>query len=387
MNEQYTSAEESFERDCTQKKNIELRLSEVQSLKQEKLLTYQQKLESFRASEAEPGRLQRQISAILNASDNMKQDLQALMRKMNNFENIYQEQKKRRAETEKLRTNILEKLELNRQTLEDRENDVQAVQANLEKAKSLSHDLTTKKVELNVKKRDLDSHARHLNDQLSISTKDYEGLTRQLKKKTIVLDLVKQNIPGLEGQLRDQELSLKNIQDDRSLRKKEIQKLKDEIDLQIAKLLSQENIESDRKKELEASIEEVEELESRVAEILAESKKQRKLLSVLSAQRDIKSRENARIESKDKEAKQQVRMKELTILDLTKRCNEITNRLKEFSALYEVVKNERNKYVNLIQSSAQALAEMREKIRILQNEVSFYLFIVLCYFNSLQFVF
>jgi hypothetical protein len=37
--------------------------------------------------------------------------------------------------------------------------------------------------------------------------------------------------------------------------------------------------------------------------------------------------------------------------------------------LYEVVKNERNKYVNLIQSSAQALAEMREKIRILHNEV------------------
>ena len=46
------------------------------------------------------------------------------------------------------------------------------------------------------------------------------------------------------------------------------------------------------------------------------------------------------------------------------------NRLKEFSALYDVVKNERNKYVNLIQASSQALAEMKEKIKkILQNEV------------------
>lgn len=346
-----------------------MRLSEVQALKEERALAYQQKLESFHATEAEPARLQRQISAIVNASDNMKQDLQALTRKLNNFENTYQEQKKRKLETEKMRTNILEKLELNRQTLEDREHDVQAVQANLEKAKALSHDLITRKVELNVRKRELDSNVRHINDQLNVATKDYEGLTRQLKKKVIVLDLVKQNIPGLEGQLRDQELSLKNIQDDKSSRKKEIQKLKDEIDVHITKLFSQENIESDRKKELEAIIEEVEELEGLVAEALAENKKQHKLLSVLSAQRDIKSRENARIESKDKEAKQQVRMKELTILDLTKRCNEITNRLKEFSALYEVVKNERNKYVNLIQSSAQALAEMREKIRILQNEV------------------
>lgn len=106
-----------------------------------------------------------------------------------------------------------------------------------------------------------------------------------------------------------------------------------------------------------------------VVQWLAESKRQAKLLAVISAQRDIKARESARIDAKEKESKQQVRIKELVILDLTKRCNELSNRLKEFSALYEVVKNERNKYVNLIQSSAQALAEMREKIRILHNEV------------------
>lgn len=102
---------------------------------------------------------------------------------------------------------------------------------------------------------------------------------------------------------------------------------------------------------------------------VAESRRQHKLLAVLSAQRDIKGRDNARMTQKEKEAKQHVKIKELVILDLTKRCNEISNRLKEFSALYEVVKNERNKYVNLIQSSTQALAEMREKIRILTNEV------------------
>ena len=39
------------------------------------------------------------------------------------------------------------------------------------------------------------------------------------------------------------------------------------------------------------------------------------------------------------------------------------------SVLYDVVKKERNKYVNAIQMSSQALAEMKEKIKILQNEV------------------
>lgn len=65
----------------------------------------------------------------------------------------------------------------------------------------------------------------------------------------------------------------------------------------------------------------------------------------------------------------QVKMKQLVIADLSKRCNDTNNRLKEFSALYDVVKNERNKYVNLIQASHQALAEMKEKIKILHNEV------------------
>jgi len=120
---------------------------------------------------------------------------------------------------------------------------------------------------------------------------------------------------------------------------------------------------------LENIISEVENFENEIIKLMAERKRQGTLLSVLSAQRDIKSRESSRIDAKEKEARLLVVIKEHSILDFTKSCGELSNRFKEFSALYEVVKNERNKYINLIQSSTQALAEMREKIRILQNEV------------------
>lgn len=43
--------------------------------------------------------------------------------------------------------------------------------------------------------------------------------------------------------------------------------------------------------------------------------------------------------------------------------------MKDFAKLYDVIKNERNKCVNLIQTSTQKAAEMREKIKILQNEI------------------
>ena len=43
--------------------------------------------------------------------------------------------------------------------------------------------------------------------------------------------------------------------------------------------------------------------------------------------------------------------------------------MKEFAKQYDVIKTERNKYVNQIQTSTQKAAEMREKIKILQNEI------------------
>lgn len=43
--------------------------------------------------------------------------------------------------------------------------------------------------------------------------------------------------------------------------------------------------------------------------------------------------------------------------------------MNSFKALYEEVKSARNKYVNLIQNSSQDLAELKERIKIMQNEL------------------
>jgi chromosome segregation ATPase len=137
--------------------------------------------------------------------------------------------------------------------------------------------------------------------------------------------------------------------------------------------------------ELEELIDVVDELEADVVIGLTEEKRLSKLLHTLTSQRDLKFRENTRLESKEKASHTQVKMRQLVIMDLTKRCADLSNRLKEFSALYEVVKNERNKYVNLIQKSTQALAEMREKIRILQNEIEILgqeVFLLCCFIIS-----
>jgi uncharacterized small protein (DUF1192 family) len=70
-----------------------------------------------------------------------------------------------------------------------------------------------------------------------------------------------------------------------------------------------------------------------------------------------------------RETKEELKVKELLILDLTKKQQETDFKLNSFISLYEDVKNARNRYVAMIQDSSQDLAEMKERIKILQNEV------------------
>lgn len=69
------------------------------------------------------------------------------------------------------------------------------------------------------------------------------------------------------------------------------------------------------------------------------------------------------------DADEEIKVKDILILDLSKRSFNLSVQLKEYTKLYEAVKNERNKAVNMIQTSQQAAAEMKEKIGILQNEI------------------
>ena len=49
-------------------------------------------------------------------------------------------------------------------------------------------------------------------------------------------------------------------------------------------------------------------------------------------------------------------------------CFPFVTQLKDFTQLYELVRNQRNKFVALIQASSQSIAEMKEKLKILSNE-------------------
>lgn len=150
----------------------------------------------------------------------------------------------------------------------------------------------------------------------------------------------------------------------------QIDAMRQKVDVGIACLLQQEGFEKTRRSELETLLKEVAAMEDEISSWRAEECRQNKLIVILGAQREMKAREATRARTSEREAREQVKVKELVILDMSKKANEVRSRLKEFSALYDVAKNEKNKYINLVLSSSQTLAEMKEKTRILTNEVS-----------------
>ena len=113
----------------------------------------------------------------------------------------------------------------------------------------------------------------------------------------------------------------------------------------------------------------IEEHKGKVREFQEEENKWVEEIKFLSTIREKMARTASQAMGQARETKEELKVKELLILDLTKKQQETEFRLNAFMTLYEEVKNARNKYVSQIQSSSQDLAEMKERIKILMNEV------------------
>ncbi|CAM9663192.1 unnamed protein product [Pylaiella littoralis] len=316
----------------------------------------------------EPDRIRKQGDSVHRAASSLETEIRRLQVSTSKAEQEADNIWNKRKEATELKKGLVEKLELQRDTLQHRQKDVEVVTTNLELQRAKNHQLLTERVELMLAGKEADEKARREGDTLSMERKFLELMKRKLRKKRSIAEAARQVIPVLEQQLRDAQIDLENQEGLAKELNSQADVMRQDVDIGLAKFLSQEVTENSKRAELSSLLEEVDDLEAEVAQWAAEEKRQHKLVALLKGQRDIKQAEALRAQQAEKETAQQVTMKQLVIQDLSRRCNDTNNRLKEFSALYDVVKNERNKYVNLIQASHQALAEMKEKIKILHNE-------------------
>lgn len=318
---------------------------------------------------SDPERIRKQADVVETAVFNLKQEVEGLQSRLSACDEELKEHDDRKQAITEHGKEISRKLDLHRTTIEQRERDVDSIKKSLDEEKSIHQDILAQRVQLELVLKEERLSLKHMLADLAQIKKSYEGTKKTLKKSIAQLDNIKATIPQLEANHADLTASRNSFSSENKELTRKVAALQQEIDIFIANYLRQENIEKSKKEELEVSVAQVKACEKQIALWIEEEHKQSKQMSMLSAQRELRARDASKAAANHKAAVQDLRIKELTVLDLSKRLTETTNKLRQFSTLYDVVKNERNKYVNLIQASSQALAEMKEKIKILENEV------------------
>jgi hypothetical protein len=210
---------------------------------------------------------------------------------------------------------------------------------------------------------------RHAKEALTRSNKDNDLANRKYTKMLLSKKYEEQFIPPCHIDIKqlklDKELNLKEQKEIRDV----IANLKQDVDIRMNAYMKEESRGKEKGSVLAAMVAEVSELEEEVLMLSSEEKVRESTITELAAARERASRSASIQVNKAREAKEVLRVKELNIVDLKKKKKEVVVRLKDFQQLYDLVKTQRNKFVNLIQAMSQSIAELKEKVKILVNEV------------------
>ncbi|KFV42878.1 Coiled-coil domain-containing protein 146 [Tyto alba] len=86
-------------------------------------------------------------------------------------------------------------------------------------------------------------------------------------------------------------------------------------------------------------------------------------------EREQKSRDVQKAQIKLQNVMKEIKRKDLEIRAYKKRKRDIQRQLREFAKMYDVIQNERNKCINLVHAAQQKASEIKNRVKLLGNEI------------------
>ncbi|XP_064815560.1 coiled-coil domain-containing protein 146 [Oncorhynchus masou masou] len=207
-----------------------------------------------------------------------------------------------------------------------------------------------------------------VHESLAQKQRERDRQLRELKKVELQLKMAQDALVHTQL-LHDKTKSTRDVKP----KSDRILKTRQEIQLEVDKL-KRNLIHQQPVAEVETQL--IEQCVEQEQELMRQSHRHREELHTLSCltqikadEREQKSRDRHRAEQRYHRIKQELRGKSLVIHELKKQNQEVQSRLGVFAKLYDNIKGDRNKCMNLIQMASQRTAEMREKFKILDNEI------------------
>mmetsp|Transcript_2201 Transcript_2201/g.7380 ORF Transcript_2201/g.7380 Transcript_2201/m.7380 type:complete len:926 (-) Transcript_2201:240-3017(-) len=389
-NERQAQAEPKIQR---AKEEIELLEKEIEQMRQQKD-SYQEKLEEYNTKcreveqetegnrglhhthemehnkiKADPERIRKQAEKFDNAVSSLRDQQREKVGEIESAKSAVERNAALQRDTEAQRGKKHMRLQLMNESSKITDQSCEDVKKRLEREKNIYQELVMKRVSLDQELDELNTESRLAQADLSQLQKQFEKLKRQYKRTQMSKDSVSESLGPLHSSKKDLGKQTKQQEEDIRRQKKLLEDIQAEVDLFIGAFLKQETLEKEKKEEYDAISQQMEDMQKELKKLKEEEQHWATHFKTLASNREKLAREASMAHRQCRETADEVAMKQLEEDDLKKKHQEINQKQKEFCTMYEVVKNERNKCLTRIQKSSQHLSEMKEKLKILQNEV------------------
>ena len=239
----------------------------------------------------------------------------------------------------------------------------------LQKQKAKEHKLAAERLELEINLKEIDDEKRHVTNSILLERKALDIAKRNYIKKMHIANNTKEVISNLRIRLDESQNYVLATKEEKKSMIKQIDDLKRNVDSKILLFAKQKNIEKECQEKISLTLKAIDDCEVKVERCQVEENKLSKIISVMNVQREIKEKETAQMCQSEKAVHDSIRLKELVILDQLNGNKEIEMRLKEFRALYNVVKMEGSNQANLVSASQKAIIDMRGKMIMVETGI------------------
>ena len=347
------------------------------------LVTLKEKLEFERKkTEKEISDLNSNIETKINQIENdnrtnklnadAKKRLEDEIKKSTNLDQIAKENKKLVAEN----STFIEKIK----QLDDQSKKLYEQKNNLEKEfnqRDSENKLLIEKINQDFNKRSF------YEDEKKRKQKNLEIKKDNLKKEQIRASQNERNKTNLESKVGTESATLSDEQNKISKDNLMLRKLREdfnEIEQQIRQVMKQKKDKEEKVKKEEECKKETEDtkvildkdyndLKALEKNIIKRTDQARERIEEIKAKKENIMRTKERLDEETNLINEEIQIKELIFLDMTKKYEELRHMYQKYNVLYKTVLGERNKNVVKIQNSNQNRAELNEKMKILKTEM------------------
>jgi chromosome segregation ATPase len=352
VQEETNAARAKVEKQEADNLEIEAKLAVLEKEKEDKKDKIEALQQDYMKDRDEPVRLGKGNENLRKAVEHLKADLEKLVGETKAVEDEVEKERKAAEAIVKQKQTVVEQIQGETADLQQLSYQIKSIQgenyycdSKIERINNELH-LIAQNIEEN--RRSIKYHedliktlSKQISDKLRAKVK-VEAECKEFEQQTQVME---KEINVVENLFKEKSKELKEIDGKKG-------SLGDEQKIFVGQLVKKGLEEKNMQAKIMKLKSDIVQHEKQVQQFQEEENKWIEEIKFLSTIREKMARTASQAMAQARETKEELKVKELLILDLTKKQQETEFRLNSFIALYEEVKNARNKYVSQIQNSS-----------------------------------